>query len=215
MPTNEEERAYQRLRWMSLCWIAAGVLVFALGGFNGKFIGVALVLYGALNHTIDAFALLVSETQADTLARLDRIENELSGRSNVGRQPEPEASDRVLSGNEPSKASELVEVLTSKAFANFAVTMPDTFSVYSEILAAGAEDPITEAATKRSGKFTYELLSKIAKRAGVPPPTNLEGAIAFARAVSVGYDSPEATERADRAHADVIKDLLRRSTKQW
>jgi hypothetical protein len=56
--------------------------VFIAGGFDGKFLGLELMLYGGLGHAVDSLADSVLESIEQLEQRLQRIEKIVSTNSN-------------------------------------------------------------------------------------------------------------------------------------
>ena len=85
---------------------------------------------------------------------------------------------------------------------------PETLSLYHRMFAAHSEATDAAEGMRLFGELSYELVAAFAREAGKPAPDNLKTAAEFLKNELKGFDTPEATERRERATLNELFKLL-------
>jgi hypothetical protein len=76
------------------------------------------------------------------------------------------------------------------------------------MIAAPSEAADSEEGARLSGQLFYELIATFAHEAGKAAPDNLKAAVEFVKNELRGFETPEATERRERATLNELFKLL-------
>lgn len=72
------EQAHRKSRIINVVVFLVGVAIFASGGFDAKFIGAGVMVYGAIVQAVDGIGIEILSAQDSLEQRLARIEVRLS-----------------------------------------------------------------------------------------------------------------------------------------
>ena|SRR5208337_3981131 len=83
LKTNWNERTRLTHRVIDVVSVIVGIILLVWAGFNGKFLGVGLMLLGMVAYEISDLAFMVAQDDLELLARLERIEKMLANPSSA------------------------------------------------------------------------------------------------------------------------------------
>jgi hypothetical protein len=103
---------------------------------------------------------------------------------------------------------DLAKIIVSDALYNRAVMSPETLSIYHRMIAAPREAANRKEGARLCGQLFYELIATFAREAGKAAPDNPKAVVEFVKNELKGFETPEATERRERATLNELFKLL-------